>query len=454
MAHGHEHFAHEGAGDPGAAAHALHADHGPRVLPADLNAPPVVAVWKTRALIAAGAGFILSAIIGLLGGALGFDHVLRAYLLGFMLTFGLCGGGLCMLMLQYVSGGKWGLIMRRPMEAMSNTLPVIVVLFIPLMIFSKRLWLWAAYPTHEAVRSALNSGLLDEGQAHSLDWKRIMLSPLSVILSFVVIFGFMALWGGVLSKWSLQRDADPAAGTLASFEYWRIKAENLSGIGILIYVILLTVVAIDLVMSLDITWYSTMYGLIFLVGQGYGVLALGVHTIIRLSRFEPLATALRKTEQYDLGKFMLGFVMLNIYLSFAQFLIIWSANSPEEIPWYLNRIRGGWWVICSLDFIFHWVVPFCLLLSRQFKYDSRKMLALTSWMIFARCFDLFWMIEPNFPDAAANLHLSVGIFAYITVPLFVFGVWAYFYLTNLSSRPLIVLNDPHTAEVLEPEHAH
>jgi hypothetical protein len=111
-------------------------------------------------------------------------------------------------------------------------------------------------------------------------------------------------------------------------------------------------------------------------------------------------------------------------------------------------------VICSLDFIFHWVIPFCCLLSRSFKYDSRKMLALTSWMIFARCFDLFWMIEPNFSDAMGNLHFSAGILAYITVPLFVGGIWMYLYLTNLASRPVIVLNDPHTAEVLEPEHAH
>jgi hypothetical protein len=450
MAHGHEQYADAGAGDPGAAAHALHADHGPRVLPADLSAPPVVAAWKTRALIAAAVGLILSALIGFID----FDHVLRAYLLGWMLIFGFCGGGLCMLMLQYISGGKWGLVMRRPLEAMSNTLPVLVVLFIPLLVFGKRLWLWAAYPTHEAVENALSVHKLTEGQAHALDWKRIMLSPSHVAIEFVIIFGFMALWGGILSKWSLQRDSDPAAGTLASFEYWRIKAENLSGIGILIYVSLLTVVAIDLVMTLDITWYSTMYGLIFLVGQGYGVLALGVHTIIRLSGYQPLATALRKTEQYDLGKFMLGFVMLNIYLSFAQFLIIWSANSPEEIPWYLNRIHGGWWVICSLDFIFHWVVPFCLLLSRSFKYDSRKMLALTGWMIFARCFDLFWMIEPNFSDAMGNLHFSVGILAYITVPVFVLSAWLYFYFMNLASRPGLVLNDPHTAEVLEPEHAH
>ena len=451
MAHGHEQYAHQGAGDPGAAVSALHADHGPRVLPADLSAPPVVAVWKTRALIAAAAGLVLSVLVGVAGG---FDHILRAYLLGFMLCFGFAGGGLCMLMLQYVSGGKWGLILRRPMEAMSRTVPLLVLLFIPLMIFGKHLWLWAAYPTREAVENGIANHALTEAQAHALTWKHIMLSPLSVIVQFVAVFAFMLVWGYFLNRWSLQRDADPAAGTQASFEYWRVRAENLSGIGILIYVVLLTVVAIDLVMSLDITWYSTMYGLIYLVGQGYGVLALGVHTIIRLSRYQPLATALRKTEQYDLGKFMLGFVMLNIYLSFAQFLIIWSANSPEEIPWYLNRIHGGWWVITSLNFIFHWVIPFCLLLSRSFKYDNRKMLALTAWMIFARCFDLFWLIEPNFPDAMGHLHFSAGILAYITVPFFVVGVWMWVYLTNLASRPVLVLNDPHTAEVLEPEHAH
>ena len=453
MAHGHEQYAHEGAGDPGAAAHPLHADHGPRVLPADLNAPPVVAAWKTRSLIAAVAGLVLSALLVFLPTG-GFDHFARAYLMAFMLVFGLCGGGLCLLMLQYISGGKWGLILRRPLEAMARTLPLVVVLFIPLLLMGKRLWLWALYPNHEAVENALHNGMLTESQAHVLDWRRLILSPTSVIVQFIVIFGFMFVWSYFLNGWSLQRDADPERGTQASFEYWRIKAENLSGIGILIYVILLTAVAIDLVMALDITWYSTMYGLIFLVGQGYAVLALGVHTTIRLSMFQPLATALRKTEQYDLGKFMLGFVMLNIYLSFAQFLIIWSANSPEEIPWYLNRIHGGWWVVTSLDFIFHWVIPFVCLLSRGFKYNNRRMLGLTAWMIFARCFDLFWLIEPNFPDAARHFHLSAGIFSYVTVPVFIGGLWLWMYLSNLQSRPLIVLNDPHTAEVLEPEHAH
>ena len=141
--------------------------------------------------------------------------------------------------------------------------------------------------------------------------------------------------------------------------------------------------------------------------------------MILLSRYEPMKTLLRATEQHDLGKLAFAFVMLNIYLCFAEFLIIWSGNIPDEIPWYLNRIHGGWWYICSLDFICHWLIPFCLLLSRDLKRNKTKMIWLTCLMIFARCVDMFWLIEPNFADAAGNLHIAgnIGILAYITVPV-------------------------------------
>ncbi len=453
MAYGHEE--HSGLGDPSQASHALHQDHGPRVLPANLSAPAMVAVWKSRALLAAAAGAVLSVLMAFLPGH-GFDHVLRAYLVGWLLCFGFCGGGLCFLMLQYVTGGKWGNLLRRPLEAMTRTLPLLVGLLIPLLFFGKRLWLWMRYPTDRATLDALGRGLITEAEAHSLHWKRPMLSPVSVILQLALVFAFVGVWSYFLNRWSVERDRDPERGTQRSFEFWRIRSENLSGIGILLYVVMLSILVLDLGMSLDITWYSTMYGFMFLVAQGYGVLALGVHTMIRLSAVQPVATFMRKTEQYDLGKFMLGFIMLNIYFTFAQFLIIWSANQPEEIHWYLNRTRGGWWAITSLDFLFHWVIPFCLLLSRSFKYDNRKMLALTAWMIFARAFDLFWLIEPNFSDAAGNLHFAgnFSILAYITVPVAIFGLWLWNYLTNLASQPLIVMNDPHTAEMLEAEHAH
>jgi hypothetical protein len=386
----------------------------------------------------------------------GKSHMLRAYLLGFMICFGFSGGGLAMLMLQYVSGGKWGLVLRRPLEAMSRSLWLVAAMFIPVALLMKHLYQWARFSTPELTAQAYAQGLMTKEQQLTANAKHAMLSPVSSIVQTAIVFGILLLITTFLNKWSLQRDADREAGTQASYDRWRIKFENLSGIGIFIYVILLTDMSILWIKSLDVTWYSSIYGLQFLVGQGYSVLALGILSVILLSRYEPMKTLLRTTEQHDLGKFTFAFVMLNIYLCFAEFLIIWSGNIPDEIPWYLARIHGGWWVICSLDFICHWLIPFTLLLSRDLKRNKTKMIWLASWMIFARCLDMFWLIEPNFRDAAANLHITnnIGILAYITVPVAVLSAWGAYYLTQLMARPLMNVNDPHLEEMLEPEHAH
>ena len=432
-----------------------HLDHGRRPLPSSLAAPGIVSAWRTRMLIV----FVVATLISFLAFSWsheGRNHILRAYLLGYMICFGFAGGGLAVLMLQYVSGGKWGLLLRRPLEAMSRTIWLVGLMFVPVIFLWKHLYQWAAYPTEGAVANALQNHWVTLEQAMTMNAKRAMLNPTAVVVQTMIIFAILGLFQYFLNKWSLQRDADPEAGTEPSFDRWRIRFENLSGPGILIYVILLTVGAIDWIKSLDVTWYSSIWGLQFLVGQGYGVLALGILTVILLSRYEPMQTMLRKTEQHDLGKLAFAFVMLNIYLCFAEFLIIWSGNVPDEIPWYLNRIHGGWWVVCSADFICHWLIPFCLLLSRDLKRDKTKMIWLTSFMIFARCLDMFWLIEPNFADAAGNLHLAgnIGIFAYVTVPVAVLSLWAWFYLGELQARPLINVNDPHVEEMLEFEHAH
>ncbi|NYF78523.1 hypothetical protein [Granulicella arctica] len=428
--------------------------YGPRVLPATLGSPELISAWRMRALVAC-VIFTLISLLFLLTPN-GANHLLRAYLMGFMTCFGFAGGGLALLMLQYVSGGKWGLLLRRPLEAMTRTLPLVALMFVPIGLLMKHLYLWARYPTDATAAQAHAKGLISYEEQLVMHAKRAMLSPLHVWIQTIVIFGVVLLLMYLLNKWSLQRDADPASGTPASFDRWRVKFENLSGIGIFIYVILLTAGSIDWIKSLDVTWYSSIYGLQFLVGQGYAVLALGILTVILLSRVEPMKTLLRTTEQYDLGKFAFAFVMLNIYLSFAEFLIIWSGNVPDEIPWYLNRIHGGWWYICTLDFVCHWLIPFCLLLSRDLKRDKRRMVWLTCFMIFARLVDMFWLIEPNFKDAAGNLHLSgnISILAYITVPLAVLSLWGAYYLTQLNARPLVNVNDPHLEEILEPEHAH
>ena len=358
--------------------------------------------------------------------------------------------------MQYLSGGKWGLILRRPLEAMTRTWWVVAVLFLPVLFLMKDLYLWARYDTPDETLSALQQGLISKEQQICIDLKHTMLSPVSAWVEFVLVFGFMGLVIILLNRWSLSRDADPAAGSMRSYDRWRILFENLSGPSMLLYVIAMTDFVIVFLKSLDVTWYSSIYGLQLLVAQGYGVLALGMLSLLLLSRFEPMRTMFRITEQHDIGKLAFAFVMLNIYFTFAEFLIIYSGNLPDEIPWYLHRIRGGWWVICLLDAICHWVIPFCLLLSRDFKRSRTRMLWLCIFMIFARLLDMFWLIEPNFQDAAGNLHLSgnISILAYITVPIAVLALWSWFYLGELGQRPLITVNDPHVAEVLEPEHAH
>jgi hypothetical protein len=429
-------------------AHETHA----KALPADLSAPAFVNTWRTRALVV---GLVFSAIAAGLAfadgpGGLGFEHVLRAWVLGLTLTFGFAVGGLTLLMVQYCSGGKWGLLLRRPLEAMSRTLPLVFVYWVVLALSIKKLYLWAQYTTVADTASALQNGLINEVQAHCLDFKRPMLNPITFVWVSLLCFAIWGFYTWRLNTLALKRDADSPENT----PYWIKKFENISGPGIVVYSLTMTAVVIYWVMSLDPTWYSSVYGLLFLVGQGYQVLALAILTSISLSKAEPYKTIFRQTEQHDLGKFTFAFVMLNIYLAFSQFLIIWSGNLPEEIPWYLDRIRGHWGIIITLDFIFHWLIPFTLLLSRDLKRNKKRLARVCQWMIFAKAFDLFWLIEPNFKDAARNLHFSWGILEYVAVPVAMTAFWVAYYCTNLKSRPLVPTNDPHVAEILEPEHAH
>ena len=426
-------------------AHETHA----KTLPADLSAPAIVDSWKTRALLV---GVVFSVIAALLAFADGsYEHVLRAWLLGLVLTFGFAVGGLALLMVQYVTGGKWGLLLRRPLEAMSRTLPLIFVYWLPIAFMQGHLYQWA---NHGIVDKALALGQITKEQVETIDhciqWKAPMLNPTAFVVVSLICFVIWGFYTWRLNSLALKRDADSFENT----PYWIKKFENLSGPGILVYSLTMTAAVIYWVMSLDVTWYSSVYGLLFLVGQGYQVLAMSIIFAVALSKYEPFKTVLRQTEQHDLGKFTFAFVMLNIYLAFAQFLIIWSGNSPEEIPWYLDRIRGHWGIIITLDFVFHWLVPFSMLLSRDLKRNKKRIVRVCQWMVFAKAFDLFWLIEPNFKDAARNLHFSWGILEYIAVPIAMLGFWIAFFSMQLKTRPLVQVNDPHTAEILEPEHAH
>ena len=424
-------------------AHSSHA----KTLPADLGAPPMVDAWRTRAFLIGAVFSVIAAVLAVLDRSI--DHLLRGWILGLMLTFGWAVGGLALLMVQYCSGGKWGLLLRRPLEAMSRTLPLVFGYWFVLALAQKRLYLWA---NHDLIHDGVKKGLITPDQLetieHCIHFKQPMLNPTMFWVAGIVCFLIWGFYTWRLNGMAMRREADSPSST----PYWIKKFENLSGPGIVVYSLTMTAAVIYWVMSLDPTWYSSIYGLLFLVGQGFSVLALSILVTINLAKAEPVRTLLRQTEQHDLGKLTFAFVMLNIYLAFGQFLIIWSGNLPDEINWYLDRIRGHWGVIITLDFIFHWVIPFSLLLSRDIKRNKKRLASVCIFMIFAKAFDLFWLIEPNFKDAARNLHFSWGILQYIAVPAALVSFWLAYFFIQLKSRPLVQVNDPHLSEILEPEH--
>jgi hypothetical protein len=424
-----------------------------RGLSATRNAPAYVSAWRTRAMIIGLICLAVALILAFLGQAqdrLGWEHLLRGWLDGFVMDFGFCFGGMALLMVQYLSGGKWGLIVRRPLEAMTRTWPLVVLLFLPLAWFGAtqgHLYPWAKYADWA---TALKNGQISGDMAHAIRWKSPMLNVKNYWIVSLLCFAIFGFYISKLNAWSIKRDADPEPNVA----YWRTKFENLSGFGVVLFAALLFILVIYWVMSIDPTWYSTIYGFQYLVGEAFVVLPLALLTLIALKHDEPIKSTFRIVEQHDIGKLCFALVMLNIYFAFAAFLIIWSGNSPEEIPWYLDRIRGNWGVIATLDVIFHWLIPFSLLLSRDLKRIPSRLVVALCIMIFAGFWDIFWLIEPSYPDAARNLHFSWGILEYAFMPAALFCFWLVYYFQNLMQRPLIATNDPHLAEILEHDHVH
>ncbi|HEX8712601.1 MAG TPA: hypothetical protein VF730_12065 [Terracidiphilus sp.] len=420
-----------------------------KTLPADLGAPAFVDTWKRRAIIVGVVFCVIAAIFAVLDRAAGADptdHLLRAWLLGMVVTWGFAVGGLTMLMVQYCSGGKWGLLLRRPLEAMSRTLPLVFLYWVVVAIFQKKLYLWARVTD---VAAALKAGSISEIEAHCIAFKRPMLNIGAFWWVGLLCFAIWGFYTWHLNRLALIRDTQGPETT----PYWIKKFENISGPGILVYSITMTAASIYWIMSIDVKWFSTVYGLLFLVEQGFQVLAFGIIVAIALSKDEPYKTILRQVEQHDLGKLAFAFVMLNIYLNFGQWIIIWSGNLPNEINWYLDRIRGHWGIIITLDFIFHWLVPFTMLLSRDLKRNKKRLTRVCQFMIFAVAFNQFWLIEPSYKDAARNLHFSWGILQYAVVPVAMTAFWVANFCAELKKRPLVQVNDPHLDEILEPEHA-
>lgn len=356
------------------------------------------------------------------------EQFLKAYLLAYVFWIGIALGSLALSMVHHLSGGAWGVVIRRVLEASTRTLPFMALLFLPIAFGVHELYLWAN--PEVVARDAILQ--------HKAPYLNVTFF-LARAAAYFVIWSTMA-W--LLSKWSLDQERGESGQAL--------KMLRLSAGGLVVYAITILFMSVDWIMSLDPHWFSTMYGILFMGGQALSALAFTIAILVLLARTEPMSRVVAPAHLHDLGKLLLAFVMLWAYFSFSQFLIIWSANLPEEIPWYLRRMNGGWqWVGLALVFG-HFALPFVLLLSRDLKRNGRTLVGVAVFVILMRLVDLFWQVGPMHGSDHFGLH-----WLDIAVPIGFGGIWLAIFLWQLQSRALLPLGEPYLAEALEHgQHGH
>jgi hypothetical protein len=385
--------------------------------------PPDIARFRQLALVVG----VLALIVFLVGAFFDPAQFFHSYLLGFTFWFGISIGSLALLMLQHLTGGGWGLVIRRILEAATRTLPLMVVLFIPIILGARRLYPWT------------NPQRIAESPV--LKGKVAYLNLSFFSLRAVVYFAIWLALAFFLNKWSLEQDrtADPRATK---------NMRLLSGPGMVLFVFTVTFAAIDWYMSLEPEWSSTIYGFIFVAAWSVSALAFVIAVMAALSKYDPMNHVVAPLHFQDLGKLLLALVMLWAYFAFSQFLIIWSGNLPEEIGWYLIRTHGAWGAIILSVVILHFAFPFLFLLSRRLKRDPSKLVIVAGLVLVMRLIDLLWMLGPAFTKE--HFHVS---WMDVVAPVAIGGLWLAMFAFQLSKRSLIPLNDPQYESVLEQAHA-
>ncbi len=379
---------------------------------------PELAVHQRRFLIAGAAGLVAS-LAGWFTNPAQFYH---SYLMAYMLWLGVALGCLGLGMTHQLSGGAWGVVIRRPIGAASRTLPILALLFVPVLLGMNHLYLW----THADVVSA----------DQALQAKRLYLNVPFFIVRAVIYF---AVWNAVsyfLNAWSLEQDrtGDPRIAR---------RMQRMSAGGLVAYGLTITFASFDWLMSLEPHWYSTIFGALILGGQALSGMAFLIVVLVWLSRRPPLDAIVVKAHFHDLGNLMLAFVMLWAYFSFSQYLIIWSGNLPHEISWYTHRLHTSWRVIGVLLVVFHFAVPFVLLLSRTMKRERGLILKLSIGLFIARIIDLFWLTAPE-------LHTDGVVVSWLDIllPIAIGCLWIGCFIWQLRGRAILPLHDPQFDEAL------
>jgi len=391
--------------------------------PHSFEVPASVDRTRQRALVAGVVG-VAAMLLGLFVDT---PQFYRSYLVAFIFWSNLGLGCLGLLMVQHLSGGQWGLVIRRLLESGAKCLLLMAVLFLPLLFGLPHVYEWAQ-PDAVAKDAVLQ---------HKAPFLNV---PFWVgrTLFYFVVWGAMAL---LLSKWSSEQDAAPGR------PYDR-RFGKLSGPGLVVFGLTVSLASVDWMMSVDPHWFSTIYGFIMIGGGGLSALCFIVLWLAKLSDDAPMAAIVRASHFHDLGKLILAFVMLYAYFTFSQFLIIWSANLPEEIPWYIRRLSGGWQYVMFGLTLLHFALPFVLLLSADLKKSARLLSGVALLVFLARMLDVIFQVAPQFHEGITIHWLDIAALVGVG------GLWVTMFAWNLRARPVLPVNDPYFKEAFADHGSH
>lgn len=385
------------------------------------NPPESLSGMQSKGMMAAVAGVVLAGVGYTMSGL---DRFFEAYLVAWVAWTGVGLGSLALLMVHHLSGGAWGVVIRRILEASTRTIPAMGLLGIPVLAGMGHLYHWT-HPTNDPV-------ILE---------KAAYLNTTFFIVRYVLFFAIWTLMAMRLSSLSAEQDrtGDPAIAG---------KMMAISGGGLLVYGLTVTFAVVDWTMSVNPHWFSTMWGLLYVAGWGLSALAFSIFVLARLSKEKPMDHVVNASHFHDLGKFLFAFIMLWAYLSFSQFIIIYSANTQEEIPHYWVRSQNGWQYVGWALVIFHFVLPYVLLLARDIKRDWSRVSKIAMWVVGIRVVDYYWHVMPEFH----NDGLAVALVD-VALPIALGGVFVMLFAMQLKGRPLMPLQDEGLAKALT-HHTH
>jgi len=363
------------------------------------------------------------------------QHFFQSYLFAFLYWAGFGIGGLGILLLNNVVGGKWGATARRFLVAQMRTLPVIALFFVVLLFGLKYLYPW----THPDLVAA------NEYLHHKAPYLNM---PFFLIRQVI----YFSIWIGIgmrISKWYDEQDR---TGDFALRE----KIRAFSAPCLLVFVLVATFAYVDWLLSADAQYYSTVYGGMLLIGNVVQTFALTNLTLILASKGDRFGGRINAPILHDLGNLMFAFTIFWTYLSASQLIITWPANLPQEISWYLDRTNGFWKVLAVVIGLSMFLIPFLALLSQGRKRDPRRLMKVAIWLLAARVLDLFWVVEPTFRNhsAGALLGSSNGFEIYWTDFAAFFGlggVWVFMFIKQLRRSPLLPLRDGRVQEAMPQE---